>query len=56
MAGGAGRAYTATEQEAASQPARLLTRGEPLPQTLYRVEGTAGDPALVVVTLRMAPR
>jgi hypothetical protein len=56
MVGGAGRGYTASEQEAAAQPSRLLTRGEPLPQTLYRIEGTAGDPALVVVTLRIAPR
>ena len=55
-AGGAGKAYTASEQEAGSGPSRLLTRGEPLPQTLYRVEGTAGQPTLIVVNLRFAPQ
>lgn len=53
--GGAGRAYTASERAAASEPARLLTRGEPLPQTLYRLQTRAGSPALVVVKLRIAP-
>lgn len=53
--GGAGRAYTASEREAASAPSRLLTRGEPLPQTLYRIEARAGGPALVSVRLRIAP-
>jgi len=53
--GGAGRAYTTSEHEAASAPSRLLTRGEPLPQTLYRVETAVGNPTLVVVTLRIAP-
>jgi hypothetical protein len=54
--GGAGRAYTASERAAAAGPTRLLTRGEPLPQTLYRIAGTAGDPALIVVTLNIAAR
>ncbi|HET8647493.1 MAG TPA: hypothetical protein VFO85_18490 [Vicinamibacteria bacterium] len=53
--GGPGRAYTAAEQEAARSQTRLLTRGEPLPQTLYRVQGRAGSPALVAVRLRIAP-
>jgi hypothetical protein len=53
--GGAGRAYTASEREAAAAPTRLLTRGEPLPQTLYRVETRAGGPALVSVRLRIGP-
>jgi hypothetical protein len=55
-AGGSGGAYTAAEQAAASTPNRLLTRGEPLPQTLYRIDGAAADPTLVVVTLRIAPK
>jgi hypothetical protein len=54
--GGAGTAYTAAERAAGASSGRLLTRGEPLPQTLYRLQGSAGDPALVVVTLNIAPR
>ena len=54
--GSAGRSYTAAEQEAASTPSRLLTRGDPLPHTLYRVEGAASAPTLIVVPLRIAPK
>jgi hypothetical protein len=54
--GGVGKAYTASEQEAGSTPSRLLTRGEPLPQTLYRVEGGSKEPTLIVVPLRFAPK
>jgi hypothetical protein len=54
--GGAGRSYTASEQEAGASPSRLLTRGEPLPHTLYRVDGAANQPTLIVVPLRIAPK
>ena len=54
--GGAGRAYTAAEQEAGSTPSRLLTRADPLPHTLYRVDGPATTPTLIVVPLRIAPK
>jgi len=51
-----GKGYTASEQEAGASPSRLLTRGEPLPQTLYRVEGASSEPTLIVVPLRFAPK
>ncbi len=51
--GGAGRAYTPVEHAAGESATRLLTRDEPLPQTLYRVEGKGGQPVLVSVDLRM---
>jgi hypothetical protein len=55
-AAGVGKGYTASEQEAGASPSRLLTRGEPLPQTLYRVEGASSEPTLIVVPLRFAPK
>ena len=54
--GGTGKVYTASEQEAGASPSRLLTRGEPLPQTLYRVEGASSEPTLIVLPLRLAPK
>jgi hypothetical protein len=54
-AGGAGRAYSAAEHAAGTGGARRLARDEPLPQTLYRLGGRGGTPALVTVALRLAP-
>jgi len=47
-----GKAYTAVEQ-AAGTGRRPLTQSDPLPHTLYRVEGKTGDPLLVKVPLKI---
>jgi hypothetical protein len=52
LAGGAGKTWTAAEQEAASGSTRLLTQEDPPPQTVYRVENRASEPMLVTLRLR----
>ena len=54
--GGAGRSYSASERDAGSDPKRLLQRGEPLPQTLYRIDSSLSSPVLVDVRLRIKAR
>ena len=56
LAGGAGKAWTAAEQEAASGATRLLTQEDPPPQTVYRVEAAKNDPVRVKLRLRYAPK
>jgi len=53
LVGGAGRAYTGVERDAAAQ-GRLLTQDDELPQTLYRVIAAPGSPVLISVPLRIA--
>jgi Domain of unknown function (DUF4384) len=52
LAGGAGKAWTAAEQEAAAGATRLLTQQDPPPQTVYRVESRPSEPLLVKLRLR----
>ena len=52
LTGGAGKAWTAAEQEAAGGATRLLTQEDPPPQTVYRVESRPGEPMLVKLRLR----
>lgn len=56
LSGGAGRAWTRAEQVAASDASRVLTQEDPPPQTVYRVDGKAGEPLLVKVRLRYRAR
>jgi hypothetical protein len=51
LAGGAGKLYTAEEQQAGQTGSRLLTQEEPVPQTMYRVEAKPGAPLVVAVPL-----
>jgi hypothetical protein len=52
LTGGAGKAWTQAEQEAAAGGTRVLTQEDPAPQTVYRVAVKAGEPVLVKVRLR----
>jgi hypothetical protein len=52
LAGGAGKAWTAAEQEAAAGATRLLTQEDPPPGTVYRVQSRASEPLLVKLRLR----
>jgi len=53
LVGGAGKAYTGIERDAATQ-GRLLTQDDALPQTLYRVLSAPGSPVLISVPLKIA--
>jgi hypothetical protein len=53
LVGGAGRAYTGIERDAAAQ-GRLLTQDDALPQTLYRVLSAPGSPVVISVALKIA--
>ncbi|MGH9841613.1 MAG: hypothetical protein ACREEM_22915 [Blastocatellia bacterium] len=50
---GADKDWTKAEQEAGENE-RLLTQGDPLPQTIYRVKTKPGNPLLLVMPLRIA--
>lgn len=53
MEGGAGEAWTAAEQQAAAKKGtRQLTRTDPAPQTIYRIETSDNKAMLVNVRLR----
>jgi hypothetical protein len=52
MAGGAGKTWTKSEQEAGADATRQLTQDDPGPQTIYRVAARPGSPLLVKVGLR----
>ncbi len=51
---GAGTFYTRVEKAAATNPKRLLTTTEPLPQFVHRIAAKAGEPMLarVIVQIR----
>jgi hypothetical protein len=51
LAGGAGKAWSRAEQQAAADATRILTQEDPPPQTVYRVAG-AGGAVMVNVRLR----
>ena len=48
-----GKVYTVAEKEAA-RGGKLLTRDDPLPQTMYYVDSKAGDVVMLEVPLRIA--
>lgn len=52
LTGGAGKAWTQAEQNAAADGTRLLTQDDPPPQTVYRVAVKPGAPMAVEVRLR----
>ncbi len=54
MAGGAGQAMTEKEQAAGTDSSQVLTRDDPVPQTVYRVAIKPNDPVLVTVPLKLA--
>jgi hypothetical protein len=56
LTGGAGKAWTRAEQNAAADGTRLLTQDDPPPQTVYRVAVKPGAPLAVEVRLRYRPR
>ena len=53
LAGGAGKAWTSAEQQAASGATRLLTQQDPAPQTVYRVQSVPGSVSPLLVKLRL---
>ena len=55
LEGGSGLPYTPAEKAAAAtETSRLLTQGDPLPQTILRVNTKPGSAVLVKVVLRIA--
>jgi hypothetical protein len=54
LEGGAGLPYTNAEKAAGGDGSRMLTEGDPLPQTVLRVSTRAGNPVLVKILLRIA--
>ncbi len=53
MIGGAGKSWTTVEKEASAMTsAKLLTQGEPAPQTVYRVASKSRNTFLITVPLR----
>ena len=55
LEGGAGLPYSSIEKAAASgEASRMLTQGDPLPQTILRLTAKPGSPVLVTVFLRIA--
>jgi uncharacterized protein DUF4384 len=54
LEGGAGLPYTKAEKAAGGDGSRMLTQGDPLPQTVLRVNAKSGNPVLVKVVLRIA--
>jgi hypothetical protein len=56
LAGGAGKAWTQAEQNAAAGGTRLLTQDDPPPQTVYRVGVKPGEPLALQVRLRYSPQ
>lgn len=54
LEGGAGLPYTSAEKAAGGDGSRMLTQGDPLPQTVLRVNARSGNPVLVKLLLRIA--
>jgi len=54
LEGGAGLPYTKTEKSAGGDGSRMLTQGDPLPQTILRMNAKPGSAVLVKVLLRIA--
>jgi hypothetical protein len=53
LEGGAGRPYSSVERRAGVE-GRLLTQDDELPQSIYHVTGSSGDPLVVSIPLRIA--
>lgn len=54
LEGGAGLPYTKAEKSAGGDGSRMLTQGDPLPQTILRMNAKPGVPVLAKVELRIA--
>jgi hypothetical protein len=54
LEGGSGLPYTKAEKSAGGDGSRMLTQGDPLPQTILRLNGTPGAPVLVKIVLRLS--
>jgi hypothetical protein len=52
MEGGVGEAQTKVEQQAAQPRTRQLIQGEPVPQTIYRLNVRRGSPFLVNISVK----
>jgi hypothetical protein len=55
LVGGPGTPMTAAEKKAA-EGRRLLTRSDPMPQSIYRVRSKPGEPLLLSFFLRIKPQ
>ena len=53
LEGGLGTAYTEAEKAAGVGAGTVLTQGDASPQTIYRVAGRTGSPALVTFPLKL---
>lgn len=54
LEGGAGLPYTKAEKSAGGDGSRMLTQGDPLPQTVLRLNTKPGNPVLAKIVLRIA--
>ena len=54
LEGGAGLPYSKAEKSAGGDGSRMLTQGDPLPQTILRMNAKQGAPVLAKVLLRLA--
>jgi hypothetical protein len=54
LEGGAGRPYTKEEKAAGRDGSRMLTQGDPLPQTVMRLNAKPGSPVLIKLMLPIA--
>jgi hypothetical protein len=54
LEGGAGLPYTNAEKSAGGDGSRMLTQGDPLPQTILRMSAKPGTPVFAKVLLRIA--
>jgi hypothetical protein len=53
LEGGAGLPYTKAEKSAGGDGSRMLTQGDPLPQTVLRLNAKPGNPVLVKIVLQI---
>jgi hypothetical protein len=53
LEGGAGLPYTKAEKSAGGDGSRMLTQGDPLPQTVLRLNAKPGTPVLVKILLQI---
>lgn len=53
LEGGAGLPYTKAEKSAGGDGSRMLTQGDPLPQTVLRLNAKPGTPVLVKIVLQI---
>ena len=53
LEGGAGLPYTKAEKSAGGDGSRMLTQGDPLPQTVLRLSAKPGTPVLAKIVLRI---